>query len=71
MFTFHPHREVAKHSISLNAQQWKGAKCSRAGGFLTALGSPRKPDLNKAPDDFPISMTQQFSWNWKTAENVG
>lgn len=55
VFTSHPHREVAKQSISLNVQQWREARCPQEGGFLIVLGSPRKPDLNKTPDYFAMS----------------
>lgn len=60
VFTSHPHTEVAKQSISLNAQQWKGARCLQEGSFLTILSSPRKPDLNKTPDYFAMSTTAFF-----------
>lgn len=40
-------------------------------GILTVPGSPGKPDLNTAPNYFAMSTTLHFSWNWKTAENVG
>lgn len=62
---------VAKQSISLNAQQRKEARWPQEEGFLTVLGSPRKPDLNKAPPMTLPRPQQHFSWNWKTAEHAG